>query len=144
MIRAGCEARYWSGGHQQQILRCENLVHARLKVCMALAQYRNLHRRNSRAPLQPFAKRRFKDAKVAGMNARRLPRLNGRINLKSVVPPLCVDGGRAQPKQLQIENCGEQAGDNLRLAIVENAFVRYGKTREGPSWSRIRWFEEAS
>ena len=144
MIRSSCETRNRSGRHQQQILRCENIVHARNEVCMALAQLGNFHGCNPRAPLQPFAKRRFKEAKVTCVNARCLPRLNRCVNLEGLIPPLYVDFDRAQSEDLQVEDCGAQTGNNLRLAVVEKAFIRNRKTCEDLGWSRIRWFEEAS
>src|ERR1035437_1218872 len=87
-------------------MRCKKRVHADRELCVAFAQCGDFRRRDARAPLQPLTKSWFVEVKVAGMDTRCLPCLNGRINLEGLIPPLRINFDSAQSKSFQLGDGG--------------------------------------
>ena len=77
---------------------------------------------------KPLANRRLEVVEVAGMHARRLPRLNLHKYLSRLRPPFRFNRSAFQPQLLQFPNEGVETIHNLRFAIVKKAVTDRGKS----------------
>ncbi len=101
VVGAGGEARNGNRWQQNELVRGEELVHARAKSCVALAQCGDFIGSEAGAPLEAVADGRLEAIEVAGVQLRSLRRLEGREDFDGIRPPVRVDGSTFQSKILQ-------------------------------------------
>ena len=112
VIGAGCEARDGGRGQQNELVRGEELVHARAEIGVTLAQRGDFVGLEARAPLQPITNSRLESIEVAGVDLRRLSGLQRRKDFDRIGPPAGLDGLRFESKSLQFANDAAEAGDD--------------------------------
>jgi hypothetical protein len=134
VVGAGGEAGNGRAGEQQKLVLSEQFIDACAEIGVALAQSGDLRCGNARSPLKPLANGGLEAVEVAGVQARRLPRLNGRKDLDGLGPKSGIEGVGLETKCFKLADGCVEAGGDLRFAVVEKAVRDGGKSREDWLW----------